>query len=113
MDSNELIATIGVSVIAGLGPTIAGLAAFRAARANASQTSVDDLHEQLVLHTQQDEISFTALDDRGESLVRGQEAIWALLRTATAERAALAERIAALDGGAVLPSVGFGPPPGV
>lgn len=86
MDSNALIATLGVGLIAGIGPTLAGLAAWRAAQANASQASVDALSDRLDEHTAQDHISFEALDQQAAVLTEGQARLQELVASIAVDR---------------------------
>ena len=50
------------AILTGLGPLCAGTAAWVAARRNATQASVDKLHDCLEAHTAQDEANFGTLN---------------------------------------------------
>lgn len=86
MDANTLIATLGLGVIAGIAPTLAGLAAWRAAQANASQASVDELSARLDEHTAQDHVSFEALDQQAVVLTEGQARLQELVASIAVDR---------------------------
>ena len=86
MDANTLIATLGLGVIAGVAPTLAGLAAWRAAQANASQASVDELSARLDEHTGQDHVSFEALNEQAAVLTDGQAKLHELIAQIAVDR---------------------------